>query len=115
MADISWPEKLPYLNTGWSMTPSDNILRSQPERGPAKTRRKTTAKTKNFSGSIYLSSAELDIFLEFAETTLKDCSLSFLFPDYTSDGAASVRITGYSITQESKDGYEVSIELEVLP
>lgn len=115
MADITWPEALPYLLTGWSMTPSDNILRSQPERGPAKTRRKTTAKTKNYSGSLYLSSSELDTFLEFVEDTLRDGSLSFLFPDYMTNGFASARITGYTVNHDGRNGYEVSIELEVLP
>lgn len=115
MADITWPDTLPYLLAGWSMTPSDNILRSQPERGPAKTRRKTTAKTKNYSGSLYLSSAQLDTFLEFAEDTIKDCSLSFIFPDYMSNEFASARITSYTVTHDGRNGYEVAIELEVLP
>lgn len=113
--NIQWPEGLPYLLTGWSMSPSDNILRSQPERGPAKTRRKTTAKTKNYSGSLYLSSSELDTFLQFAEDTLMDCSLSFVFPDYASNEYAAARITSYSITQSDRNGYEVALELEVLP
>ena len=115
MADITWPETLPYLLTGWSMKPSDNVMRSQPERGPAKTRRMTTAKTKNYSGSIYLSSSQLDTFLSFVEDTIKDCSLPFLFPDYMTDKEASARITSYTVNHDGRNGYEVSIELEVLP
>lgn len=115
MADITWPASLPFLNTGWTMTPADNVLRSQPERGPAKTRRKTSSKTKNYSGSIFLTSSELDTFLEFAEDTLKDCALSFSYPDYMTGLYASARITGYSITHDGRHGYDVEIELEILP
>lgn len=115
MADITWPETLPYLLTGWSMTPSDNVLRSQPERGPAKTRRKTTAKTKGYSGSIYLSSSDLSVFLDFVENTIKDGALPFLFPDYMTNELSYARITSYSVQHDGKSGYEVSIELEVLP
>lgn len=115
MADITWPETLPYLLAGWSMTPGENILRSQPERGPAKTRRKTTAKTRSYSGSLHLSSSQLGTFLTFAEDTLKSRSLPFLFPDYMENAMASCRIVSYSVTHDGKSGYEVSIELEVLP
>ena len=97
------------------MKPSDNVMRSQPERGPAKTRRRTTAKTKNYSGSIYLSSLQLDTFLSFAEDTIKDCSLSFLFPDYMTNEFASARITSYTVNHDGRNGFEVAIELEVLP
>ena len=115
VADIKWPEGLPYLMTGWSMTPGDNVLRSQPERGPAKTRRKTTAKTKSYSGSLLLTESELDTFLSFAENTLKDCTLEFTFPDYAADKEGRVRILSYSVQHENHGLYAVSIEMEVLP
>lgn len=97
------------------MTPSDNVLRSQPERGPAKTRRKTTAKTKGYSGSITLTSSELDTFVEFVETEIMDCALPFFYPDYTSNTERLCRITSYTISQDEGRLFSVSIELEVLP
>ena len=115
MADAAWPEGLPYILTGWSMTPSENVLRSEMERGPAKTRRKTTAKTKNYSGTLLLSSSMLTTFLSFVEDTLKDASLPFVFPDYASNTEGRARIVSYSITQNTPDDYEVTLEMEVLP
>ncbi len=115
MADISWPESLPYPNSGWSMTPSDNILRSQPERGPAKTRRRSSAKAVSLSGSLLVTSSQLDTFISFAEETLLDCALPFSFPDYLRDKDGMARISSYSVTQEGADEYIISIELEVLP
>ena len=115
MADIHWPSSLPYFDLGWSMSPSDSILRSQPERGPAKTRRKTSAKTLGYSGTITLTSSQLDAFMEFVEEAIMDTALPFLYPDYIRNEERLARITSYSITQENRTLYTVDIELEVLP
>ena len=115
MADLHWPTSLPYFDMGWSMTPSDNILRSQPERGPAKTRRKTSAKTLGFSGTLTLTSSQLDTFTGFVEETIRDTALPFLYPDYIRNEERLVRITSYTVTQESRSLYKVDLEMEVLP
>lgn len=112
---INYPENLPFLEIGWNYTPGDNILRSTPERGPAKTRRKTTAKVNTYSGAMTLTSSQLDVFIAFAENTLRDCTLPFLYPDWIADTASFMRITGYVIKQQTERLYEVSLELEVLP
>lgn len=112
---INWPEGLPFLDMGWNYKPGDNILRSSMERGPVKTRRKTTAKTDGYTGSMDLTSPQLDIFINFVENTLRDCSLHFLYPNWIKDTASFMRIRSYSIQQKSQVLYSVSLELEVLP
>ena len=112
---IMYPSTLPFLNLGWSMVSSDNVLRSQPERGPAKTRRKTTAKTKTYSGTIVLTSEQLGIFMDFVENTIADGALSFGFPDYITNTSRKARLLSYSVKQSSALSYDIAVKIEVLP
>lgn len=112
---IYWPTALPYFDIGWKMTPEDNVLRSSPERGPAKTRRKTSAKIRTYSGTLSLDSEQLVIFLDFVENIIKDCALSFCFPDFLTNTDRDVRIISYSISQKGNNNYDIPLEIEVLP
>ena len=62
-----------------------------------------------------LTSSELDTFMTFIEDDTKDTALPFYYPDYIRNTERLVRITSYSVSQESASLFSVEIEMEALP
>lgn len=62
------------------MVPQDNRLRFKPEIGPPVQRRRGTAKSKAWTATYHLTSAEFETFENFFEDDLKDGTLPFDMP-----------------------------------
>lgn len=76
---IFWPIELPQipLRAGYSDTAPNNLLRSDMDTGPAKVRRRSTAKPHIAACSYVFDDAKAMIFEDFAEHTLAGGALAF--------------------------------------
>lgn len=74
-----WPLAIPQApqRDGWSDTAPDQLLRSDMESGPAKVRRRGTAKPHVAQATYVMDDAEAAIFEEFALETLAGGALAF--------------------------------------
>lgn len=79
----TWPVTLPtaLLAQGYAEQPQDNVLRFQPEVGPAKMRRRGTAAGRVIQGELVLKQTLRAVLDEFYETTLSHGSASFNWRD----------------------------------
>jgi len=113
---ISWPPELPYglLAEGFSKQPQTNVIRSQMDAGPAKARRRYTARTVAFSGRRVFDKAELEIFERFYHTALADGVLRFQFKDPVTLQTAMFRFTSCYTVTALGGLFEVAMELERL-
>lgn len=77
----SWPASLQQLlsEANFGITLGDTVLRSDTDVGPAKLRRRFTKGVDEYSASIYLTSAQYSIFVNFYNTTLNGGTLPFEF------------------------------------
>lgn len=116
MATIPWPTSLPsgVLEGTDKQTGEDNLLRSQMDIGPAKTRRRTTAGTGSLEGTLFLTQAQFDTFMQFWRSTLRSGALAFTFY-----GANNFRFktppSWTTVRTALGPHYRVSLVLEVLP
>lgn len=131
----STPENVKYLPapqwSGWSEDRQDNVIRSQMDAGPAKTRRRFTAVPKYQTCRWVFNSEQLRIFEEWWETEIYSGAISFHWMSPVSDKLVQARFRKpYTFkpmgepmvikTAESGEKYiyglwEVTGELEVLP
>lgn len=74
-----WPLAIPQkpLRSGYTDTAPNNLLRSDMETGPAKVRRRGTAKPHKAQVTYIMSNEEAAIFEEFAIVTLAGGSIAF--------------------------------------
>jgi hypothetical protein len=116
VASISWPEELPLTLSleGLSAKQKSNVIRTQMDAGPVKTRRRYTANTKTFTGKMLLSPAQRLILEQFYHTALADGALRFNFTNPQTLQAQEFRFTD-DYTEEAVDGlFEISLSLERL-
>jgi hypothetical protein len=106
---IAWPATLPENPSGYSEKAGRNTIRTPPDSGPAKSRRRFTKSVKTGRMEFFLTLDQMATMKTFYETTLKDGSLSMDFnhpwtgvltemyitepPDFNSDGPLMVRAT----------------------
>ena len=122
MAD--WPATLPddWILDGASGAFGDNTLRSQPDVGPPKLRRRSTAMPDRFSGSLLMTTTQIGYLDTFYKTTLGGGSLPFDWLHPVTGASASFNFVGPPQYQPI-DGYaaggeqywRVHLNLEVLP
>jgi len=118
MTTPSWPLTLPqrFLRRGYAEGFKDNIIRSENEIGPAKTRRRATAAIRPVSGIMMMTATELATFQDFVEDDLGDGALAFTMPAQSADsGTWLVRMTAPFEISPNDFHWEVSMSLEVLP
>lgn len=74
-----WPTELPQspLRGGFSYSAPNNLIRSDMETGPAKVRRRSTAKPYTAQVTYIMSNEQASVFEEFAITTLAGGSICF--------------------------------------
>ena len=114
MANINWPELLPYglLAEGFSKQPQDNVTRTAMDAGPQKARRRYTARTVRYSGRQVFDAAELAVFEQFFHTVLAGGVLRFNFADPVTGETAEFRFTGdYTVSGDS-GLFDVTMPLE---
>ena len=123
MADV-WPATLPqkFNEEGYSEGMGKNLIRSNMDAGPAKVRRRTTSAVRPMSGTMQMTSTQLQDLVEFYETTIMHGSLPFEFPNPRDAGVLLVRFADDGLTDWRPNGYgegeqmwSVPIRFEVLP
>lgn len=79
MANPTWPSSLPaYMNLdGFQETPTDQLVETQMETGPVKSRRRCTGDFPVLKGSIDVTAAQRIAFFDFHRTTLAGGSVPF--------------------------------------
>jgi len=115
----AWPATLPQylLAEGYSEAKGDGRLRSQPEIGPAKVRRRSSAMPGPLQGRMMMSGAQRAILDAFVQTTLVNGVLPFTFPDPLTSAPILVRF-GMNLpawTSPGGDTFVAALDLEVLP
>ena len=115
----AWPSA-PFPQTpladGYEEVTAPNIARTSMEHGPAKHRRRFTAKTTAFTTQWLLTNAEVETFMAFFETTLSDGALSFDFPEPRDVSTTiTARFLEPPVVSSSGGLYEVACRLERLP
>jgi len=116
MAQIFWPDALPatLLMDGLSAKRNSNIIRTQMDAGPAKTRRRYTASVKTFAGKMLLDDEQRFILERFYRSELADGVLRFVFADPQTLELAEFRFTE-DYTENSANGkFEITMTLERL-
>lgn len=115
----AWPATLPQspLLDGYSEEAGDNVLRSQPEMGPPKTRRRFTARIDRLNLSYVMTTAQLGIFEAFWRTDLADGALPITMPHPRKGGSINaVPVGPYSATRDADTpDWRVSFALNILP
>ena len=116
MADIYWPETLPQtlLMDGLSAQRNSNVIRTQMDAGPRKTRQRYTASVKVFTGRMVLDAGQRFALEQFYHTALADGALRFNFTDPQTLETGEFRFT-QDYTENSLDGlFEIQMSLERL-
>lgn len=113
----SWSDGLPHCLPldGQSEGLADNLVRSQPEAGPAQTRPRSSAMPRPFTGMVVCDRTQLATLRTFYSTTLLQGSLPFNFPAQSEAGTWLVRFTAPPKWVPNGRKYSVSIEIEILP
>jgi hypothetical protein len=118
MTDI-WPSDLPQCLPldGQQEAMADNLLRSQPDAGPAQVRRRSSAGVRPFAAMMMLSRQQLETLKTFVDATLLGGALPFSLPAQTEDGVWLVRFAPGGLPKWTRVGgkFNVKIQLEILP
>ena len=111
-----------FIQGSFSDTPQSGVTRTVMATGPAKVRKRFTAISNYWSGTMIMTKTELDAFITYFETTLGFGSLSMDFPDQYAAGVTTVEArfqdegTPYSILPDGGTlDWKVSFTVEVLP
>ena len=88
MSIEAWPVGVPdqIIRDSFEYKMDDNVLRSEMDNGPEKTRVKYTKNFDTISGSLLMSTTELNTFLTWYRTTLLFGVEQFYFPDPLDNG-----------------------------
>jgi hypothetical protein len=122
VADVTWPVDLPQALQvqGYQRKPQAAKVRTAMDSGPAKQRRRFTAKVRTVTGMITLTRAQLAIFWEFYDETLGDGTLRFNWVDPITGDPVEMRFGEDEPTEAPANGNEpeymtVSLPLEIMP
>lgn len=115
-----WPVGLPQypIQAGYEESQPNNVVRTPMEAGPAKQRRRYTARVRPFMLALELTSAELDLFEAFYESTLADGALPFEWVHPRTQAVLSFRFIGGQPPKWNAIGwdlYTAILQTEVLP
>lgn len=117
MATYTWPAGLPqdFLQDGYSDSPPDVLIRTEMDAGPAKVRRRMTSNVRPITASITVTSAQLDTFESFFNTTLSGGVSRFNYT-HPVHGAVEMRFSGVpSYAKIGGDRWRIDMALEVMP
>lgn len=114
-----WPAELPGPAIGTlNESPPNNVIASQPDKGPAIVRRRTTANVRPLSFSMMLTSEELQTLDDFFTDETDYGSVPFDYDHPRTGDACTARFKPGSVPQYlDREGviYGVAVELEILP
>lgn len=111
-----WPLPSRKLHIGFQRVPLPNVVRSQFDVGPAKTRRRATARGFDIKGTITITDAELATFETWFEDTILDGSLEFDWTDpQTGDPITLAFVEPYSHVSIGPNGTTLQLHFESQP
>jgi len=117
-ATVTWPRTLPDSpsTTGYQESYKDNVIRSEIDAGPMKTRQRYTRAQRMIQSSFLFTNAQKTIFSSFFNS-IQGGALPFNWTDPVSGTAIVVRMTGAVSGPEyvNFDLWQVSFQVEVLP
>ena len=112
----SWPNDLPQfvLEQGFAEKNQDQAMESKMDVGPVKIRRRFTGAYKLFQVSVMMTSAQVDTFDSFWNSTLSGGTLSFTWVHPRSRAAATFRFRNPAPSRTAAGGTNmvVSFTLE---
>lgn len=115
MASVTWPSTLPQapLLSGFRETPPDNLLRTEMDVGPAKTRRRTTSSPRPVEWPCLMSLAQVNTFEAFYKNTIRGGALRFNITHPRTGASVEARITEVEAYRAlSHNIIQVSITME---
>jgi hypothetical protein len=117
MASISFPAALEaqILNEGYGETPQTATIRTQMDAGPAKARRRFSARVDNLQLNFLLSDTDLDTLLTFYTTTSKEGSLRFNMTHPRTGATDEFRFIDAPGYNRAGNHYRVSVPVEKMP
>lgn len=117
-----WPNTLPGIEIGAEMSQQDSVVKSPTEFGPGKRRKRFTATSQYYSGTMLLTKAQRDTLQTFFQNTLGFGALAFDFtnPEDNSTLVAARFMSppSYSALVGGPGGvglWRASVQLEILP
>ena len=114
MTDIVWPNFLPQVMRleGLTAKKKSNVVRTQMDAGPQKSRRRYTVITKEFTGSIILNETQRQLMEDWYDNVLKNGSLRFSMKDPQTLEYAEFRFVE-DYDEESVEGlWQITMKLE---
>lgn len=111
MSNAQWPASLPQRveQQDFTARPRPNVIRTDMEVGPVKTRRRATRSVEEMTVSVALDREQYDTFTAFWTDTIKDGSLPFDWQDpRTGEAATFLPMDEY---RESADGPYMRVQL----
>jgi hypothetical protein len=122
MANPAWPSDLPlsFQSDGYEEDEEDVVLRSSMDVGPAKTRRQFSGNVRKISGVVVCTDTQFASFKTFFRDTCKKGSLPFDWHEHLPGGNATPATFRFLSppkyrAKEGNMGYELNLELELLP
>ncbi|NCC82354.1 MAG: hypothetical protein EOM04_08805 [Clostridia bacterium] len=101
---------------GFSHKVQDNIIRSEVEMGKPKQRQRYTTIVEEFQGNITVHLSEINTFVFFWRTDLKNGALPFTFPHpFTGEVTEMEFLAPYEITNLSGEYFNINMNFRVIP
>lgn len=118
----TWPSSLPsQFEVGAALEQQNPFIRSPMELGPAKQRRRFTATSRFYSGTMLLTKDQRDDLVEFFDTTTNGGADGFDFEDPEDFGTVTARflsVPSYSALVGASGGvslWRATVAVELLP
>jgi len=120
MSDPIWPAVLPQvpIKDGYSEEPQDNVVRSQPDAGPGKSRRRYTAIGVSTGVSYKMSESQVQTFITFWRDSIFDGSIPYKKAHHRTGVEKRFKATApYKLASHQGGGgkYVVTLFLKELP
>lgn len=111
----TWPSNFCPLIGSYQESPPDNIIVSSMDVGPAKYRRRTTADVRPISFSLFLKKDDVAVLDNFYVNEVFSGADEFDFTHPRTGVMHKARFTAQPQYRSRSIGYDVSIQLEIMP
>lgn len=113
----SWPPSLPQrpLIDGYRETAPDLVVRSRPDLGQAKTRRRATGGVTQFQMVFRMTTGQLATFRTWLRSDIQDRALSFAWSHPITGAAGNFRIVDSPQYEPAGPSWRVMLVMEMLP
>jgi hypothetical protein len=114
---MAWPSIVSqaFLQSGYQENPFDNVISSETDAGPPKTRRRFTGKMRTIRGSIWIEDeTQYDALEAFYYGEAGEGTVYFAFNDQHG-GTMNVRLVSYNFVPRGGAGYIAQLVMEEQP